>query len=498
MQSRWRIVDAWMGYWCVALCFVPAADEAISMVYRGFLREHGSVSVALYVLADVLMIVLGAYLAYAWRFGSWVLGLHYRAPVVLAVLLALTVFPAFGLYESWRGRNPLAHARAMILSWFAVVFGLVLIGFLLKQSGPYSRLWVLDWVLVSGVLLVLGRFVIHATLQALRVRGWNHRRILVVGQGSLAADVIHRVVDAPSTGWEIVATALIGRSSATDSEVIRPIRYSSRIPRLARRADIDEIWLCLPLDQQASIDQVLRDFRHSTITMRLVPNFEGIRLIQRPVTEILGLTMLNLNVSPMQGLRRVVKAVEDRVLAFLILMLISPLLLVIAIGVKLSSPGPVLFKQKRHGWGGRPTHIYKFRTMVVHEESNGVVTQASAGDQRVTAFGRFLRRTSLDELPQFINVLQGRMSIVGPRPHALVHNEEYKELIEKYMLRHSVKPGITGWAQVNGYRGKTDTVDKMRKRVECDLFYIENWSLWFDLKIIFLTIFKGFVHKNAC
>jgi putative colanic acid biosynthesis UDP-glucose lipid carrier transferase len=199
----------------------------------------------------------------------------------------------------------------------------------------------------------------------------------------------------------------------------------------------------------------------------------------------------------MEGFNRYIKAFEDRVLAFFILILISPLLAVIAIGVKLTSPGPVLFKQLRHGWDGKPIKVYKFRTMVLHAEENGRVTQARKNDDRITPFGAFLRRTSLDELPQFFNVLQGRMSIVGPRPHAIAHNDEYKDQIDEYMLRHKVKPGITGWAQVNGWRGETDTLEKMQKRIEYDLYYIDHWSLWFDIKIIVLTLFKGFVGNNA-
>jgi len=207
--------------------------------------------------------------------------------------------------------------------------------------------------------------------------------------------------------------------------------------------------------------------------------------------------LMNLSTTPMEGFNRYLKAFEDRLLALLILILISPLLLIIAIGVKLSSPGPILFKQLRHGWDGKPIKIYKFRTMFEHSEEGGKVTQAGRQDARVTPFGAFLRRTSLDELPQFFNVLQGRMSIVGPRPHALAHNEEYKDQIDAYMLRHKVKPGITGWAQINGWRGETDTLEKMQKRVEYDLYYIDHWSLWFDLKILLLTLFKGFVGKNA-
>ena len=179
------------------------------------------------------------------------------------------------------------------------------------------------------------------------------------------------------------------------------------------------------------------------------------------------------------------------------LALIAALLLGIAVAVKLTSKGPVLYRQRRHGWNGEEIWVYKFRSMVVHAEQHGQVTQAQKHDARITPLGAFLRRTSLDELPQFFNVLQGRMSIVGPRPHALVHNEHYKELVPGYMLRHKVKPGITGWAQVNGLRGETDTLDKMQKRVEYDLYYIENLSLWLDLKIIVATVFKGFINKNA-
>ena len=209
------------------------------------------------------------------------------------------------------------------------------------------------------------------------------------------------------------------------------------------------------------------------------------------------MAVLDLNASPMVGINRLVKAIEDRVLALFILLLVSPLMALIAIGVKVSSSGPVIFKQKRHGCDGKAINIYKFRTMVVHCEDDGNVTQARKCDYRVTKFGAFLRRTSLDELPQFVNVLQGKMSIVGPRPHAIAHNEHYKDQIEAYMLRHKVKPGITGWAQVNGLRGETDTLDKMKKRVEYDLYYIEHWSLWFDLAIIFRTLYTGFTDKNA-
>jgi len=261
--------------------------------------------------------------------------------------------------------------------------------------------------------------------------------------------------------------------------------------------EVDEIWLALPLRAEERMKELLYAVRHHTVNIKLIPDIFGFSILNHSMTEIAGLPAVNLSDTPMGGANRVIKDLEDRLLAFVILLLISPIVILVSIAIKLTSPGPILFKQKRHGWDGRVINIYKFRTMVLHDEEGDCVTQACKDDPRVTKLGKFLRKTSLDELPQFYNVLQGRMSIVGPRPHAIQHNEMYKEKVDRYMLRHMVKPGITGWAQVNGYRGETDTIDKMEKRIEYDLYYIENWSIWFDIKIILLTLFKGFGHRNA-
>ena len=209
-----------------------------------------------------------------------------------------------------------------------------------------------------------------------------------------------------------------------------------------------------------------------------------------------GLPSISIFDSPMDGAWSVVKRLEDIVLSSIILTMIALPLMLIALAIKLTSPGPVLFRQRRYGLDGRPIMVWKFRSMSV-QENGAVVTQATRNDSRITPLGAFLRRTSLDELPQFFNVLRGEMSVVGPRPHAVAHNEQYRKQVSGYMLRHKVKPGITGWAQINGWRGETDTLDKMQKRVEFDLQYIEHWSVWLDLKIILLTLFKGFVNKNA-
>jgi putative colanic acid biosynthesis UDP-glucose lipid carrier transferase len=244
------------------------------------------------------------------------------------------------------------------------------------------------------------------------------------------------------------------------------------------------------------ITWLMSELADSTASVYLVPDIFMFELLHARSDVIAGIPTISIYDSPLDGSNAIVKRIEDLVLSSIILLLITPILIAISIAVKVTSSGPVLFKQLRYGIDGKPIKVWKFRSMTVME--NGAeVTQAKKNDVRLTPIGRFIRSTSLDELPQFINVLQGRMSIVGPRPHAVAHNEAYRTIINGYMLRHKVKPGITGWAQVNGWRGETDTLDKMEKRIEFDLDYIRNWSLGFDLKIVISTVFKGFIDKSA-
>jgi putative colanic acid biosynthesis UDP-glucose lipid carrier transferase len=254
-----------------------------------------------------------------------------------------------------------------------------------------------------------------------------------------------------------------------------------------RSHGVREVYITLPLGSQPRIVQLLEQIQGTTASLFFVPDVFGISIIQGRLQDINGVPVVGICETPFTGTNELVKRISDVVISLLILVLISPILLLVAIGVKLSSPGPVIFKQRRNGLDGEEIIVYKFRSMRAQDDGQ-VVKQATKGDSRITAFGAFIRRTSLDELPQFINVLQGRMSIVGPRPHAVAHNEEYRKLIKAYMVRHKVKPGITGWAQVNGLRGETDTVDKMKARVEYDLEYLRNWSLALDLQIIVRTV----------
>ncbi|MGZ5042367.1 MAG: undecaprenyl-phosphate glucose phosphotransferase, partial [Usitatibacter sp.] len=259
---------------------------------------------------------------------------------------------------------------------------------------------------------------------------------------------------------------------------------------------VDLIYVTLPMASQPRIMKLLDDLRDTTASVYFIPDIFLFDLIQGRMDTIGGLPVLALCETPFFGMNAMVKRLSDIVLASLILVLIAPAMLAIAIGVKATSRGPVLFRQRRYGLDGREILVYKFRSMTVTEDG-AVVRQATKNDQRVTPFGAFLRRTSLDELPQFINVLQGRMSIVGPRPHAVAHNEQYRKLIKSYMIRHKVRPGITGWAQVNGLRGETETVDKMQARIEYDLDYLRHWSLKLDFHIIWRTIFVVFKKQNA-
>ena len=447
---------------------------------------------------DVLMVLFAALLTYFWRFDSWEMSMNYQMATLIALLLVPLAFSSAGIYQSWRGGLLISEMRRVTLALIGVILILILLGFVTKTSSDYSRLWLGGWALLSWMLLMAYHVFLRFALRWIRQKGFNTRSIAVIGAGELGREVVRRINEASWTGLKVVG--LYDDNRGLHHQVLDGVRVRGEINSLLKlmtRRKIDEVWVALPLRAEARVKEILFELRHHTVTIRFVPDIFGFRLLRHSVSSVAGIPVMNLNSTPMVGVNRVIKGASDRLLSLVILILISPVMFVIAIAVKLSSSGPVLFRQRRHGWDGKPIKVYKFRTMAVHQENKGTVTQASRNDPRITSIGAFLRRTSLDELPQFFNVLQGRMSIVGPRPHAMEHTEQYKDMVDAYMQRHKVKPGITGWAQINGWRGETDTLDKMKKRVEYDLYYIENWSIWFDIKIIALTILRGFTDKSA-
>ena len=447
---------------------------------------------------DLSAVLAAALAAHWWVFGTLALSAPYKVSVVVGLLFALILFSRSSLYRAWRGSSLTGELWVASGALASSFLGLSAVAYITQQAHLVEVRWVLHWLLLSWVALMFFRVTLRVVLRLMRARGMNRRRLVLVVAGELGVRVGERLRQMPWTGLEVVGYFDDrGRDRLPNVGSIPLLGRISELGSFVQRERIDQVWLAFPFRAENRVKQVLHELRHCTADIRLVPDIFQFRLLNHSMSEVGGIPVLNLTASPMVGFDQFAKEIEDRLLAFGILLLISPLMLLIAIGVRLSSPGAVFFKQRRHGWDGEPIEVWKFRSMKEHKDTPGRVTQATKDDPRVTRFGSFLRRTSLDELPQFLNVLQGSMSIVGPRPHAIEHNEQFKESVNRYMLRHKVKPGITGWAQVNGYRGETDTLEKMQKRVELDLFYIENRSIWFDLRIIFKTLLSGFAGKNA-
>jgi putative colanic acid biosynthesis UDP-glucose lipid carrier transferase len=418
---------------------------------------------------------------------------EYISILIINSLLIFSIFPNFGLYYSWRGRNKWQRNTSVGYAWLVVLIALVVLSFAMKNSANFSRVWFFTWGISGFVYLTLYRIVFDHILDRLRLKGLNRKKILVFGAGDVGKHVYQKLNENNEVGFDIAA--FVDDNTELHGTTINNIPIYSPDKTLELLNDCHELWIALPLSAEKRVLEILHQTRHLTSVIRFIPDIFNFRLLNHSITEIASIPIIEINGTPMSSTSHFLKRIEDIVLTLLIVILISPVILIIAILIKLTSKGPILYKQYRHGWNGKTIKVYKFRSMYFSAKDE--FKQATKNDSRITSIGMFIRKTSIDEFPQFLNVLQGRMSLVGPRPHAVSMNEDYKDKIDNYMQRHKVKPGITGWAQVNGLRGETDTIVKMEKRIEYDLFYIQNWSIVFDLKIIFMTIYKGFVGKNA-
>jgi len=398
-------------------------------------------------------------------------------------LIAFMLYPVMGCYRSWRTLDYFSVAKTVFFSVILVGLSALTITFLMHEIGALSRLWFLLTLFLVLAMSMSVRLAAVWIMRWLRQNGFDLRRILLVGNGECIGGMKQAVADNPGFGYSIVAIVCGKEGFSILNEIAEK--------------KVDEVWVVSSPSGMESMDPLLAELSQSAVAVRWLPDIGWQALLGSREENLMGHPSLLLNATAIDNSQgRMLKAVFDRLFALLVLLALSPLLLLIAFLVKLSSPGQVIFSQARQGISGRPFQCFKFRTMVTHQEEGGL-TQAKANDSRVTPIGAFLRRTSLDELPQFINVLLGDMSVVGPRPHAIEHNEFYTKQVYGYMQRHRTKPGITGWAQINGYRGETDTLQKMAKRVEYDIYYMKNWSFLLDLKIIFTTAFKGWVGRNA-
>jgi putative colanic acid biosynthesis UDP-glucose lipid carrier transferase len=414
------------------------------------------------------------------------------AAMALAVLLLVLMFPGVNRF----GRTGVGVGIDIFLSWTWVLMVLVLLGYATGSLREFDPTMLLEWAvatpLIQWTLVFTGTLVMRwrASLPESR------RPAVIVGAGRMGLRVAEMLKFRRAFGHDLLGFF----DDRSEDRVNLPadqklIGTLSALPGVIERHGVKDVFITLPLTSQPRILALMESLQNTTASIHFVPDIFGVSIIQGRLDDMGGIPVVGLLVTPFTGINGVFKRWSDIVLSLLILLVISPVLLATALGVKLSSPGPVLFRQRRTGLDGEIIEVYKFRSMRVMDDGE-VVKQATRDDDRITRFGAFIRRTSLDELPQFVNVLQGRMSIVGPRPHAVAHNAQYRTQVKAYMARHKVKPGITGWAQVHGLRGETDTVEKMARRIEYDLEYLRNWSVGLDLLIIARTV-KLMFHDRA-
>jgi len=467
------------------------------MLPRGLAQSHSSKLEILHQCYDAAIIVACFVLAASLYDFPW--NPHFSFFSVLAVIVFYILARQSGLYRSWR-TSPFRQESGLVLqAWLLTMLVVMVVAFLMKFSGPYFRRVFLCWIATGFFTLAVSRYGLRLFLRSYRRRGGNVRSVVIGGAGSLGVGLAEVIRNNDWMGLKILGfyddfKAGKGKSVAGGE---LPVKGTlDDLAQDAKREHIDFVYLALPMRAEKRMKEVMGMLADTTASVYIVPDIFTFKLLNARLVDMGGIPTISVYEGPFYGINDWIKRLEDLVVGAVITLMILPVLIAVAVGVKLSSPGPVIFKQRRYGFNGEEIFVWKFRTMSVCEDGPDI-PQAQRNDPRVTKFGEFLRKTSLDELPQFINVLQGRMSIVGPRPHAVAHNEYYRKLIPGYMLRHKVKPGITGWAQVNGWRGETDTVEKMEKRVEYDLAYIRDWSFWMDMKVIFMTAFGGFGGKNA-
>jgi putative colanic acid biosynthesis UDP-glucose lipid carrier transferase len=414
---------------------------------------------------------------------------------LLAAVVFLVALRVFGELPFTNGRS-MVPGGAILTDWITVVCVLLFVAFVTKTSDLYSRKLLLTWFVVTPFALhgaqefarqLLNRFV-SSTVMA--------RTKVIVGLNEMGSELAREIAEDPCRG--VMKGFFDDRGDgrlalAPQHEILGGV---DDVARYVKQNAIHVVYITLPMTRDPRIVRMLGQLRDTTASVYFVPSTLPFDMIQARVDRIGSVPVIAVCETPFYGINGVLKRATDLFITGLIMVAIWPLMAAIAIGIKLTSRGPVLFRQRRYGLDGKEIVVYKFRTMTVCEDG-GHITQARQNDPRVTAFGAFLRRSSLDELPQFINVLVGSMSIVGPRPHAVAHNEQYRALINGYMVRHKVRPGITGWAQINGFRGETETVEKMKQRVECDLDYLNHWSLSLDLWIVLKTVLVMVKDKKA-
>jgi putative colanic acid biosynthesis UDP-glucose lipid carrier transferase len=401
-------------------------------------------------------------------------------------------------FDKWIADPASAHKSVLrtLSEWTTVVAILFGISMAMKIEHLFSHEIITTWVIATGVNLAAAHWASARVARWISASAESSQRHIVVGINDVGVEFVRRMQNRACTSQFMGYFDFRDAKRLSGSAVSQLKGHASEVAQYVRDHGIHSVYIAVPISNAARIQELLGALRDTTASVYFVPDMFSFDVVQPRFVDINGMPALSVTETPFQGMCGVRKRVLDAVLALLAIAVLSPVLLLIVIAVRLSSPGPIIFKQKRYGLNGEEIVVFKFRSMRVCENGSNVV-QATRGDKRLTPIGTFLRKTSLDELPQIFNVLFGTMSFVGPRPHAVAHNEQYRKIISGYMIRHKVRPGITGWAQVHGLRGETDTLDKMEQRVRYDLEYLRHWSLWLDVKIIFKTLWMVLKRENA-
>jgi putative colanic acid biosynthesis UDP-glucose lipid carrier transferase len=419
---------------------------------------------------------------------------HLRAPhMILALVVFSLTFPSAAplTQPAWR------VIKDQLTGWLVLAGLLFFFGYVTGYLEHFERETLVTWGWMAPLSQAGAHLLLRLAAPAIRELDGGAKRALLAGMNEPGLELARRLAGDPYSDIRVVGFVddrERGRLAAADEYPV--LGRIQELPELVKKNHVDFVYLALPMVSQPRILALLDALRDTTASVYFVPDMFVTDLIQGRIDSVSGVPVVGVCDTPFSGMNGLIKRASDVVLAVLILILLSPLLALLALLVKLSSPGPVIFRQRRYGLDGEEIVVYKFRTMTVTEDGDSIV-QCSPGDPRLTPLGALMRRTSLDELPQLVNVLQGRMSIVGPRPHAVAHNETYRKLIKGYMQRHKVKPGVTGWAQVNGLRGETETIEKMKARIDHDLDYLRNWSLRLDLYIMVKTVLVVLKGRNA-
>lgn len=472
----------------------------IKLNSKSLLQRRGRISTSIQTFLDGVAIATVA----------WILVKNYvgeftnQYVIMLLVLMGIVsiMYDHFAIYRTSSGY--LEKMVKLLKAWTISFIILCLIGFFSHYSIDYPQALIVYLFIFGFIVQALLHYVFRFFTMILRDHVHQNEKAMIIGQGRLADYLVHKVSNNPWLGQTIEGyipledESLLSTEQVLETPKAKNLGNIKDLSSIITSSGINVVYIITPLQQSKVLENIYFELLDKHVSIHWVPDIFSLRLINHSVREIAGIPVLTLSETPLTGFSKLAKSIEDFVLATLILILISPILIAIAVAVKLDSKGPVFFRQHRAGWNGKNFSIWKFRSMLVNQPktNNSGLMQASKDDPRITKVGKFIRKTSLDELPQIFNVLVGDMSLVGPRPHALQHDVEYASRINAYYARHNIKPGITGLAQVRGYRGETANIDDMAKRVESDIEYINNWSLWLDLSILIRTSL-AFTGKNA-